>query len=62
MGIDVSKHLKEQLACATDKRLILIQCSLNNYTTKKLKNKDVLTLKQHCMHCYVVLSNVWRSN
>ena len=32
------------------------------YTTKELKNKVVLNLNQYCMHCYVVLSNVWDSN
>ena len=28
------------------------------YTTNKLKNKAILSLKQYRMHCYVVLSNV----
>ena len=29
----------------------------DSYTTKELKNKAVLGLKQDCMHCYVVLGN-----
>ena len=31
---------------------------LNSYTTKELKNKAVLSLKQFCMHSYVVLSSI----
>ena len=31
----------------------------NNYTTKKLKNKAILNLKQYCMRCYVALSYVF---
>ena len=27
-------------------------------TTKKLKNEAILNLKQCCMHCHVVLSNI----
>ena len=32
----------------------------NSYTTRKLKNKAALSLNQYCMHCYVVLSNVFK--
>ena len=32
---------------------------IRSYTTKKLKNKAVLILKQYCMHCYVTFSNVF---
>ena len=28
------------------------------YTTKNLKNKAILNLKQYCMPCYVALSNI----
>ena len=49
---------KEELAWAIDKWLqevisnkILFE--LCSYTTKKLKNKAVLKLKQYCMRCYV---------
>ena len=29
----------------------------NSYTTKQLRNKAIFSLKQYCMHCYVVLIN-----
>ena len=32
----------------------------NSYTTKTLKNKSVLNIKQYCMRCYVTLSNVFK--
>ena len=41
---------KKELALATDKLL---------WVSKKLKNGAVLNLKQHCMHCYVTLNNVF---
>ena len=55
--ICVSRCLKEELALATDK-LCLISNLKQSYT-QELKNKAVLNLKQYCMHCYVVLSNVF---
>ena len=57
MGTQVLKYLKEELAWAT---VIQIQVIYNamlfktiSYTTKELKNKAFLSLKQYCMHCYV---------
>ena len=52
--VHVSRHLKEELAWAIDKQLQLYNDIKNGYTTKKTKNKDILNLKQYCMHCYVV--------
>ena len=44
MGLYVLRHLKEELAWAIDKRLQVISDKmLNSYTTKKLKNKAVLS-------------------
>ena len=54
--ICISKHLKEELGLALDKRLQLISMM---YTTKNLKNKAVFNLKQYCMHCYVTFSIVF---
>ena len=55
--VRVSSLLKEELAWVTDKQLRIN----SSYTTKELKNKAVLSLKlkQYCMRCYVVLSNVF---
>ena len=40
--VRVPRHLKEELAWATDKRhWIISNIILNTYTTKKLKNKAV---------------------
>ena len=40
-------------------RLLVIKC---NYTTKKLKKKAVINLKQYCMCYYVTLSIVFYLN
>ena len=37
----------------------VIKYHVNSFTTKKLKNKVVLNLKQYCMPCYVTLSNAF---
>ena len=29
-----------------------------SYASKELKNTAILSLKQYCVHCYVILSNV----
>ena len=48
MGICVSRHWKEELAWAKDKQLGIISNNYNviwnSYTTRKLKNKAVLSL------------------
>ena len=60
VNVHVSRHLKEELARAIDKRLrfknnkMLFKTvtPLRNQRIKQL-NKAVLNLKQYCMHCYV---------
>ena len=61
MDVRVLSHLKEELAWATDKQLQVISTlmlfrALRSY---KEKNEAILNLKQYCMCCYVVLSNVF---
>ena len=58
--ISVLRYLKEVLAWATDKPLQVISNIpfFRSYTTNELNNKVALNLKQYCLHCYVVLSNV----
>ena len=58
VDVRVSSHLKEELTWAIDKRLQVISTVMlfkNSKSTKELKNKAVLNLKQYCMHCYVAL-------
>ena len=51
--------LKEELAWATDKHL-WVNCFLNGYTTKELKNKVILRIKNIVSDAtYMVLSNVF---
>ena len=52
------KVFKRELAWAMDKWLQVISNKIV-YTTKTLKNKAILNLKQHRMHCYVTLSNIF---
>ena len=52
--VQVLRQLKEELAWATDKQLQVISTAII-----ELKNKAVSSLKQYCMHYYVVLSNVF---
>ena len=61
IDVRVLSHLKEELAWAADKQLWVISTIMfkNIYSTKELKNKDVLNLKQYCLHCYVALSNIF---
>ena len=63
VNIRVLKSLKEDLAWAIDKRLRIVSNKMLfktvSYTTKKLKNKAVLNLKQFCIRYYVTLSNVF---
>ena len=56
MNIHVSRHLKEELAWAIDRRLQAIS-NLNSYTTKKLKNKAVLNIICVAMWPLVTCSN-----
>ena len=44
--VDVSRHLKEELAWVINKQLRVIS-NKSSYTTKKLKNKAFLNLKQY---------------
>ena len=61
VNVHVSRHLKEELAWAIDKRLRAISyiMLIKTVIPLKIKNKDVLSLKQYCMRCYVALSNVF---
>ena len=43
-GVHVSRRLKEELDCATDKRLWIISNYLKCYPTKNLMNKVILSL------------------
>ena len=62
VNVCVSRHLKGELAWATDKWLWVISNKMLFKTVIPLRNWAVLNLKQYCMHCYVTLSNVfiWR--
>ena len=57
VNVRVSKSLKEELAWAIDKRLLVVSNKMLfktvSYTTKKLKKKVVLNLKQilHALLC-----------
>ena len=44
VGAHVSRHLKEELAWATDKRLWVISNIMFGCITKKLKNKVISSL------------------
>ena len=46
VNVHVSKSLKEELAWAIDKWLRVVSNKIFSYTTKKLKKKAVLNLKQ----------------
>ena len=58
----VSSHVKEQLAWDVDKWFWVISTIMLSKSTKELKelkNKAVLNSKQHCIGCYLVLSNIF---
>ena len=65
VNVRVSRYSKEELTWViyVDKWLRVISNKMLFKTvvrtTKKLKNRAVLNLKQYCMHCYVTLSNVF---
>ena len=47
---------KEELAWAIDKQLrVIINMMLVINTTKELKNRAIINLKQYCMNCYMIL-------
>ena len=47
---------KEELAWAIDKQLrVIINMMLVINTTKKLKNRAIINLKQYWMNCYMIL-------
>ena len=56
MDIQVSRHLKEELAWAADKQLQVISTMMllkNSFSTTELieiKEKAILNLKQYCLH------------
>ena len=60
VNVRVSKSLKEELAWVTDKRLRVISNIMNSHTTKKLKNKVVLSLLN--IVCVAMWSLVTYSN
>ena len=63
VGAYVSRRIKEGLAWATDKRLQVISNIMlfkNNHTTKKLKNKAVLSINS--IVCIAMWSLVTYSN
>ena len=54
VDVRVLSHLKEELAWAIDKPLRIISTIIlfkNSKSTKELKNKAVLNLKQYCIRC-----------
>ena len=57
----ISRRLNEELAWVIDKQLWIISdkmlLKIVVATTKKLKNKAILSLRQYCVHCYVTFSN-----
>ena len=59
MHVRISSHLKEELAWAIDNRLRAISTIILFKSTKELKNKAILNLKQYCIHCYVTLSHIF---
>ena len=62
VDVCISRHLKEELTWAIDKRLWVISTIMlfkNSKSTKELKNKAVLNLKQYCMRCYVALGYIF---
>ena len=53
---------KKELAWAIHKWLRVFSSIMlikNHYNAEEQKNIVILSLKQYCMHCYVVLSNVF---
>ena len=61
VNMHISKHGKEELAWAIDKRLQVISSKMLYKTVIPLRNLRIkpFNLKQYCMHCYVALSNVF---
>ena len=61
VNVRISKCLKVELGWAIDKRvrLVINKMLFKSYITKNLKNKAFFNLKQYCMRCYVILSNIF---
>ena len=59
MNVCILSYLKEELAWVIDKQLWVVSNKMLFKTSKKLKKKAILNLKQYCMHYYVTLSNVF---
>ena len=55
MNVQISKQLKEELAWAIDKQLLVISNKMFNYTTTILKNKAIIIL--YAMWPLVTCSN-----
>ena len=45
---------------AIDKWPCVVCYIKNSYSTKELRNKAVLNLKQYCLLCYVAPSNIYQ--
>ena len=60
MNIRILRDLKEELVWAIDEQLRLINNKMlfKIILPLKTKNKPIMDLKQHCMHCYVTPSNI----
>ena len=62
VDVPISSHLKEELAWAVDKWFWVISTIMlfkNSKTTEELKGTSRFKLKQCCIRCHVVLSNVF---
>ena len=61
MGVSISRFLKEKLAWAIDNSFeLIVLFKAIVYTTKELKNKAASSLKQYCMYCCVIPSDVYK--
>ena len=56
LNVHVISHLKEEHAWAIDNGFRLYISYIVGYTTKKIINKDVLNLKQHCSYALLCVS------
>ena len=58
----IEAFIKEELAWAIDKQLQVVNYNYNtSYTTKNIKNEDILNLKQYYMHCYVAFTMQYKT-
>ena len=56
--VRIWRHLKEELAWSTDKWFRVIR-NIMSFKTVMPLSKLTLSVKQYCMHCYVVFSNTF---